>query len=586
MNPLTALARSISRPLAARTSFAPLSMADWNDMFSLDGFGMLRTTMQPNREADFGGAFEELVRGAYGANGIVYACIAARVFLFSQARFQWQQMRNGQAGPTFGTPELAVLDRPEPGRITADLLSEAVLDADLAGHYFGLRQAKDRMVRLRPDWTTMIVGSPGSDASRWHPGSRILGFVYEPGGPGGTDDPITYLPSEIVHFAPMRDPLSRYSGFSWLIPIIREMQGDTAATAHKLAYFRNAATPNLSVKLPSSMTIEKAREWVALFEQEHRGITNAYRSMFFGGGAEAEVIGSNFQQMDFRGLQSGFETRIASASGMHPVIVPFSEGLTGSSLNAGNFQQAARLVADKTLHPLWQKMCGAVENVLTRPNGAARLWYDDDIPFLRTDVKDQADITQKYEQAITSYVIQGFTADSAVDAVVSADPTRLQHTGLLSVQLQPPTTTPPPPQPVPARTFTLSVERLRMMIEEGWRAATPADEEVVQTMVVGYRAHSASQSVRVLSDFWPTSGRYASFGAFQRDQVLPSDHPVVRAFPEMFEAAPTPLLTSSSVDIHCPGCGRFVGRSAADPASIGLEVQCRNCKRLVPLSAA
>jgi hypothetical protein len=535
MNPLELIARQVTGPFIRR-SIMPISMADWNGMFSLDGIPMLRTTMQPNQEADFGGAFEDFVRGAYGANGIVYACIAARVFLFSQARFQWQQMRNSQAGPTFGNPELAVLDRPEPGRITADLLSEAILDADLAGHWFGLRRPRDRMVRLRPDWTTMIIGSSGSDASRWHPNSKLMGFVYEPGGPGGTDDPITFLPEEIAHFAPMRDPLSRYAGFSWLIPILNEMRGDSAATAHKLAFFRNAATPNLSISLPASMTVEKARDWIALFEQEHRGVTNAYRSMYFGGGAEATQIGLNFQQMDFRALQSAAETRIASVSGMHPVIVPFSEGLTGSSLNAGNFQQAARLVADKTLHPLWQKMSGSLENVLDRPNPAARLWYDDDIPFLRTDVKDQADITQKYEQSITSYVVQGFTPESAVDAVVSADPTRLTHTGLLSVQLQPPGAQ-VPPTPAPAR---------------------------------------------ALGEFWPRGGRFASVGTIQRDQVLPSDHPVVRAFPDMFAPAGVPLLTNRT-EIHCPGCNRFVGYASGDPAAIGLEMQCRNCKRLVPL---
>jgi hypothetical protein len=454
MNPLQVIARSVTRPL--QRSFVPISMSDWNDMFSLDGTPLLHTTMSPNQEGEVTSEFVNLIGGAYARNGVIFACMLARLSLFSEARFLWQQLRDGVPANLFSTPELAILEHPEPNKTTGDLLARASVDLDLAGNWYGVRRG-NRIKRLRPDWVTILVGSPNPnrDLNSWDPDAEVVGYFYQPGGTGSGQDPMTFAASEVAHFAMVPDPFFQYRGMSWLIPILREMQADTAATAHKLAFFRNAATPNLSISLPSTMTVEKARSWIELFEQEHRGVSNAYRSMYFGGGATAEIIGANFQQMDFRGLQSGFETRIASAAGMHPVIVPFSEGLTGSSLNAGNFQQAARLVGDKTLRPMWRNFAGSLEPILVKPNPATRLWYDEkDIAFLRTDVKDEAEIEQRRAATVNTYITAGFKPETVISAISSGyDLSQLQHTGLYSVQLQPPQSSTPQldttPQTVP-----------------------------------------------------------------------------------------------------------------------------------------
>lgn len=518
MNLLQAVARTVSRPLTR--SFVPLSMGDWNDMFSFGNVPFLNTTMQPNREADVTGEFISLIGGAYRGNGVAFACLQARYMLFSEARFQFQQLRKGQPGNLFATPELAILDHPEPGKTTGDLLARALLDSDLDGNWFGVRRP-GRIKRLRPDWVTIVVGSPNSDVGAWDPDAEVVGYVYEPGGPGGGQKPITFLANEVAHFAPTADPQFQYRGMSWLIPILREMMADSAATAHKLAYFRNSATPNVAITLPSSMLPEKAREWIALFEQEHKGISNAYKTMYFGGGAEASVIGSNFQQMDFRSMQAAFETRIASASGMHPVVVPFSEGLTGSSLNAGNFQQAARLVADKTLRPLWRNMSSSLESIIRVPHSDTQLWYDErHIPFLRIDVTDQANIQHTYATTINSLIVNGFEPASAVDAVMAGDMDRLVHTGLLSVQLQPPGT-----QLVP---------------------------------------------VRAIGEFWPTDGPLASVGTVARGMVLPADHPVVRAFPAMF----APDATVLDGEVRCSGCSKLLAEHVTAP----YRIACPRCK--------
>jgi hypothetical protein len=42
---------------------------------------------------------------------------------FSEARFQFQRLTNGQPGDLFGNPALTPIERPWPGGTTADLLA-------------------------------------------------------------------------------------------------------------------------------------------------------------------------------------------------------------------------------------------------------------------------------------------------------------------------------------------------------------------------------------------------------------------------------------------------------------------------------
>jgi hypothetical protein len=478
-----------------RSLEASISFDDWTSLFSLDSpLYNLRTTM-PNEREELETSFEGFVRGAYTRNGVVFACLAARAKLFSQARFQYQQMFGGRTGALFGTPELGLLEHPEPGETTDDMLFRAILDADLGGDWFGVRRTfkgGTRIKRLRPDWTAVVLGSRNPDvepeAIGWDPDTEVVGYGFLPGGPSARAKPYAFGVEEVSHFYPNRDPLARYRGVPLIVAVMREMLADSAATNHKLAFFRNAATPNLAINLPAGWDEDKAKSWIETFEGKQRGSLNAYRTLYFGGGMTAQVIGKDFQQMTFKELQGSAETRIAAATGMHPVVVGLSEGLAGSSLNAGNFGSAARLVGDITLRPLWQNMSGSLETIITTPP-SARLWYDEKgVAFLRADIKDQANVQQIRGQTIRTYIEAGFTPASSVDAVISGDESRLQHTGMLSVQLQPP------------------------------GMALPA-------------------AYRVTGDFWATEGALAQLGTIPAGTVIPADHPLVRAFPSMLEPA-------------------------------------------------
>jgi hypothetical protein len=223
-----------------------------------------------------------------------------------------------------------------------------------------------------------------------------------------------------------------------MTPVIREMVADTAYTRHKSKFVDNAATPNLAVTLAKEISPELFEIFVEKMDESHKGIENAYKTLYLGGGADVTVIGADMHQMDFKAVQGAGETRLAAAAGVGAVVAQFSEGLQGSSLNAGNYAAARRRFADITMRHLWQDACGALETIVTIPSGA-QLWYDDrDIPFLQEDAKDAADIFGVKAQAIRTLTDGGYDPDSVVAAVDAMDPALLTHSGLVPVQLQPP----------------------------------------------------------------------------------------------------------------------------------------------------
>ncbi len=394
---------------------------------------------RPNEEgitSDFVG----LVQGAYKSNAVVFACEMTRMALFSEARFQWRKMTNGRPGDLFGTTELSVLEKPWPGGVTGDLLTRILVDADFGGSGYVARRNErpNRLMRMRPDWVVLVLGSEDEpDFANLAMDAEVLGCMYYPGGVNSGHTPVPLLVDEFAQFTPIVDPLATYRGMSWLTPIIREIQADSAATMHKLMFFENGATPQMVVTMGPDVKPENLKQFVAKMDDSHSGWQNAYKTLYLGGGADVTMVGKDLQQLDFKATQGAGETRIAAASGVHPVVAALSEGMSGSSLNAGNFNSAARLVADRTLRPLWRNVAGSLQNIVIPPPDGSELWYDDrDISFLQEDRKDAADIQFIEAQAIRQLVDAQFEPASVVAAVAAQDMTLLRHTGIPTVQGQ------------------------------------------------------------------------------------------------------------------------------------------------------
>lgn len=389
-------------------------------------------------------------QGAYKASGVVFACMVARMLVFSEARFQYQTLNNGRPGDLFGSKELAVLETPWPNGTTGELLCRALQDTDLGGNHYVLREgvgAGSRLRRLRPDWVDIILTASPDVAVA----SDVAGYVYKPGGTDNPDlweiYPIDGSNGVVAHWSPIPDPEAQYRGMSWLTPVLREIQSDKSATRHKQAFFDNAATPALSVSLSDQLTAEQFGSFMEKMNESKHGVEHAYETLYLGGGADVKVIGANLQQMDFKVTQGHGETRVAAAARIHPTLVGLAEGMHGSALNEGNFKAAKNAFADGTMRPLWRSLCAAYAPLVAEFR-TARLWYDTrDIAFLRQDHADRAAIAQTEAATIASLVQSGYTPDSIVAAIKAEDWSLLTHTGLFSVQLLPPGTTAAPPGP-------------------------------------------------------------------------------------------------------------------------------------------
>lgn len=548
---MSSLIRSLfSRPSERAETY---TLDDYVEMLRNAGLS-LQMTMNPERE-EIAGDFTGLVQGAYRSNGVVFACMVARMHLFNQARFQWQQLRGGQPGDLFGTEALSILERPEPTKTTGDLLTRAIGDADLAGNWFGVRRG-NRVKRLRPDWCYLVMGSadPNGPDDPNDVDAEVVGLVYTPGGPYSGNDPQTFLVGTFAHFAPIPDPLAQYRGMSWLTPVIRNIRSHGSATTYKGKFFENAATPNLLVKFPVGLTKEKAGEWIEIFEQEHSGALNAFRTAYLGGGADATPVGSSFDKLDLKSVQGADETVIAAAARVHPVIVGLSEGMQGSSLNAGNYSTIKRQFGDGTIRPLWQSMAGSLEDIVPPPRGA-QLWYDDKhIPFLAEDLKDAAEVFAAEAQAVRTLWDGGAIPASAIAATAAKDIRLVNHSGFLSVQMQPVTGAPPEDEeePVAAR---------------GWAQVHTAMQSPGLPVTIGGQ-YTARES------FWPVHGPAHGLHV-EQGTVLDPDHYLVRAFPTMFERSVVIEGTAVRVGpVRCSGCDRFLAEIATPP----YRLRCRDCK--------
>ena len=402
-------------------------------------YGLPSMTLSSQQEEP-DASFQGYAQLAYAQNGIIFACNQARMRLFAEARFQFRQVRNGRPGDLFGTQALAILEQPWPNGTTRDLLKRAIQDVDLAGNFYAYRDG-NRIRRMRPDWVSIVLGSRmEADEPAIALDAEVIGYMYHPGGYGRGYEPLSLLPEQVCHFAPIPDPIARFRGMTWLTPIIRELMADNAMTDHRLKFFENGATVNLAISYPEGMDANLFKQYVELYKQGHEGIANAYRTLHLGGGATPVPVGADLKQIDFKIVQGAGETRVAAAAGVPPIVVGLSEGLAAATYS--NYGQARRAFADGTMRDLWGDISGSLSTIVDVPPGA-ELYYDDrDISFLQEDEMDAAKIDQVHAATINTLIMAGYEPAAVVDAVTSGDFSRLagKHTGLFSVQLQPPGT--------------------------------------------------------------------------------------------------------------------------------------------------
>ena len=408
---LTSESRSMTDPL----SF-PLSSSQLTQWFQTE----------PTRNLN---DFKTYVKYAYEENGPVFAAIQARALALSEIEFAWQTRDGDLAdGPR-------ILREPWPGGTTGQLVTAIEVSVSLTGAAHVYRSRGTNVLEvLRPDWLQTLYGEAAT-------GRKVpVGYVYWRGGINvGTPERIDT--DELANIVPM--PQGRLDepvrGQSWISAVAWEVDSDRLMTRHKAKYFTNGATPLVAVIAKNQLTQEQRDLMRKVFKERYEGWENAYKTLYLEGDVDVKALGAQLDQMTFSQVQGAGETRIASASGVPAVILGFAEGLQAATYS--NYQQAMRRFADLTCRPLWRAMCDGLAQIVTPTtrNSSNRLWYDDSrVSFLQQDAKDNADIQKAHASTLRMLIDAGFEPDSAVDAVYTADFRKLQHSGLVSVQLLPP----------------------------------------------------------------------------------------------------------------------------------------------------
>ena len=380
--------------------------------------------------------FQAYCEQAYASNGIVFAVQLARSSLFSEARFKFRALSDKHL---FGSPALSLLERPWPGGTTGELLSRMDQHASLAGQSF-TRNAGDRLEQLRPDRVARILGEL-DDGSY-----EIAGYGYDREGVG---DYLTevYPASEVADWTPIPDPLSQFRGMSWLTPVVREIESDIAMTTHKSKFFDNAATPNLLVKLPFELKSDQLDRYRDRLDARSAGVQNAWKSMVLDRGADATVIGQNFEEMAFTAVQAAGENRIAAAAGVPGIVVGLKEGLEAATYS--NYVQAMRRFVDITMRQNWRSVCAALAKLVEVPAGA-ELWFDTtDIAALREGEQERATTAQTLANAAGELIRVGYDPSTVGPALTAGDFTLLVHTGAIPTALYPDGKAPEPARAEP-----------------------------------------------------------------------------------------------------------------------------------------
>lgn len=388
---------------------------------------VMSESWQRSSREQIGRDFVSWSQDGFGGNPVVFAVLNARLNLFTEATFKFRQLSDKKL---YGTPDLAVLEKPWPNGTTGELLARMEQDAFLAGNAF-VRRTGDRLERLRPDRVEIVTVFDNTTGV-----SEVMGYVYR----RDNIDEEFYPVEEVAHWCPIPDPLADYKGISCLTPIVREINVDFAMTEHKQTFFDNAATPNLVIKYSTKLTRDTLDRLRERFNARYSG-TTGQKTMVLDEGADLTVVGNNFEQMNFGAIQKASEARIAMAAQVPPIVAGLQAGLDAATYS--NYGQAVKSFGDLWARAHWRSVCAALEPLVTIPAGA-QLWYDTtDIAALQEGESQRAEANRTRATAMGELIRAGYTPDSVTNAVIADDFSLLQHTGAIPTALYPEGKVPP-----------------------------------------------------------------------------------------------------------------------------------------------
>ena len=144
------------------------------------------------------------------------------------------------------------------------------------------------------------------------------------------------------------------------------------------------------------------------------------------------MIGSSLKDLDTEAVRQQVHKDIAAAAGVPIVAAGIEQGTYANS------KESNRALADGKVRYLWSAAAEAFARAITVPAGSELYVETASIAALQADALDDAQVLAQQAMTMRTLVDGGFVPDSVIAAVTSGDMSRLQHSGLLSVQTQAP----------------------------------------------------------------------------------------------------------------------------------------------------
>lgn len=381
--------------------------------------------------------FVSYINQIHNRHGVVAAAVTTRGLLMSQVRFRFRDDSGALTKPR----ELSPLNRPG-SRTRSSLLSLLEIDASYSGTGVVVRRG-NILYRLAPDKVSFVLGSDSEPA--WNGDTMVapfdvvtVGILHNAGKDSSGRDLIeSFSPGEFAVHAPEPDPLHPWRGTSWVTSVVRETLLDGQVTDHMGKYFEKAAVPGLVFVMDPKKTPGETSEYAKVVNENFAGAGNRFKNLFLGGGTDVKVVGSSIKDLGLNEITGVFENRVSVRSRIPASVLGTKEALSGSSLNAGNYGAARRLLADGWFTPTVDGLCEALESLVSVPDGQELSFDPSRVLFLQEDQLDASQIKHTTAIAARQLVEAGYEP-AAVAAYLNMPD--LPHTGNVSVQLQPPGT--------------------------------------------------------------------------------------------------------------------------------------------------
>lgn len=375
-------------------------------------------------------------------HSVLSASVLTRMLVLSEA---WPRWADNETGNLFGNTALDVFEGPE----FPALVMAAEQMASFTGNAFLLKR-RGTLRLLRSDWVHVVLGSdskPAQVAAAMETPEKdrrealthaldavVIGYIYAP----PKLDPEVLAVEDVVHWKPEPHPLSTWLGGSWITSCVRELRADIQVDDHTDKFFEQGATPQVVYTLDPNISPENAKKLKDVLEDEHSGLTNAWRTQYIGGGTDVKVIGSRLKDLGLTGLSSQLETRMTLRSRVPAIVLGVAAGMQGSALNSGNYGQTRRMWADTWFTPYVAGLVRSLETVVPAQTRAHLKHDRSRSMFLQEDQLDDAEIIGRQATSIRTLTDGGYETKTVVAAVTTGDLRLLKHTGLLPVQVQEP----------------------------------------------------------------------------------------------------------------------------------------------------